>query len=389
MDRAEGNERGRWYLLGGAAAALLAGSVFFLAKPWEGFADEEPELRVSSGTFTSSLDAVLKSEGLGDAERYEVSSALSKKLNLRRLRPGDSYELAFSTWGALASLSVTKDLSYYVLTLSDEGGYGVEVSSVELKGGSGRVSGAITASLWESMSAAGLPPAAILDYADIFSWSVDFLTEVREGDRWSLSWDYRRDPAGKIVSQKITAACYSGAETGRKCAAAWQGSYYDEKGQSLRSMFLRAPLHYRRISSYFTNRRFHPVLKYFRPHHGIDYAAPAGTPVSSVADGTVTFAAWKGGNGKLVIVRHGGGYETTYGHLSRFAKGLRAGRRVAQGDVIGYVGSTGLSSGPHLDFRIKQSGKPLNFLKIKYRAAGGIGGAAKDSVASAIRALGD
>ena len=154
-------------------------------------------------------------------------------------------------------------------------------------------------------------------------------------------------------------------------------------------MFLRAPLHYRRISSYFTNRRFHPVLKYYRPHHGIDYAAPRGTPVSAVADGTVTFAGWKGGNGKLVMLKHGGGYSTTYGHLSGFARGVRSGRRVAQGDVVGYVGSTGLSSGPHLDFRIKQNGKPLNFLKIKYRSSGGVSGKAKAVVAAAIAGLGD
>ncbi len=381
------NERARWLILAGGAAALLAGGLLF-TRPWDALEEEGPGVVVSNGTFTSSLDALLRAEGLSDAERYRVSTALGRKLDLRRLRPEDSYELAVSTSGDLVSLNVTRGLQHYLLTVSDTGELGVDTQSVELKEGSGKISGVIKSSLWESMSAVGVPPAAILDYADIFSWSVDFLTEVRDGDRWALAWEYRTDPAGKVVSQKIKAVYYDGSETGRKSAAAWKDAYYDEKGESLRSMFLRAPLHYRRISSYFTNRRFHPVLKYYRPHQGIDYAAPTGTPVSAVADGSVTFAGWKGDNGKLVMIKHGGGYLTTYGHLSRFARGLRAGRRVSQGDVIGYVGSTGLSSGPHLDFRIKLNGKPLNFLKMKYRGSGAVSGEARARVAAAIAALG-
>lgn len=382
-------ERAKWYLLAGAAAAALLAGGLYLSRPWLPSFPDEPSVTVSSGTITGTLDSVLKAQGLGDADRARISLALSKQLNLRRLRPQDTYELTVSSMGALVSLAINRDLKTYLLSPSETGEYGVYVQDVELAEASGRLSGEITSSLWESMSAAGVPAAAILDYADIFSWSVDFLTEVRDGDRWAMAWTYRKDPSGKVVSQKITAAFYDGRETGRKNAAAWKDNYYDENGESLRSMFLRAPLHYRRISSYFTNRRFHPVLKYYRPHHGIDYAAPRGTPVSAVADGTVTFAGWKGGNGKLVMLKHGGGYSTTYGHLSAFAKGVRSGRRVGQGDVVGYVGSTGLSSGPHLDFRIKLNGKPLNFLKIKYRSSGGVSGTARASVAAAIKALGD
>ncbi len=368
------------------AALLLAAAALLPAGGCGRGAPEGPAVVVSSGTFTSSLDAVLKSGGLDDRERFLVSRALRKDLDLRRLRPEDPYAVSFSTWGALFGLKITRDLREYEVKPSS-GGYAVEVRDVELTSASKKLSGEIRSSLWESMSAAGVPAAVILDYADIFSWSVDFLTEVRDGDRWALSWDYSSDPAGKVVSQKVTAAYYDGAETGRKSAAAWGGGYYDETGDSVRNMFLRAPLHYRRISSYFTNRRFHPVLKIFRPHQGIDYAAPYGTPVSAVADGTVTWAAWKGANGRLVIVRHGAGYETTYGHLSRFAGGVRRGRRVSQGDVIGYVGSSGLSSGPHLDFRIKLRGTPLNFLKMKYRSSGSVSGKAKEAVAAAIKAL--
>jgi len=379
-------ERTRWFILAGAAAAVLLAAVL-----WRGAGRlprvSEPALRVSSGTFSGSLDALLKTEGFDDGDRYRVSKVLSGKLNLRRLRPEDSYAITYSTWGAFKHLVITKDLQNYFLQPSGTGDYSLSLQPVELTTSAGRASGEIRSSLWESMSARGVPPAVILDYADIFSWSVDFLTEVRDGDKWALHWDYQTDPAGRVVSQRVMAAFYDGPETGRKNAAYYSGAYYDEKGESLRSMFLRAPLHYRRISSYFTNRRFHPVLKYFRPHQGIDYAAPSGTPVSAVADGTVDFAAWKGGNGRLIVLRHGSGYESTYGHLSRFAKGVRSGRRVSQGDVIGYVGSTGLSSGPHLDFRVKLNGKPLNFLKIKYRSSGGVSGRAKEAAVAAITAL--
>lgn len=382
------SERTKWLILAGGASGALLAAGLYLAGPWRLSFPEEPSVLISSGTFSGSLDHVLKAEGLGDADRFRISSAMAKELNLRRLRTEDSYELCLSTWGTLVSLTVNSGLKNYLLSPSETGEYGVFVQDVELAEASGKLAGEIKSSLWESMSGAGVPAAAILDYADIFSWSVDFLTEVRDGDRWGMAWHYKTDPSGKVVAQKITAAYYDGKETGRKNAAAWKDAYYDEKGESLRSMFLRAPLHYRRISSYFTNRRFHPVLKFYRPHHGIDYAAPAGTPVSTVADGRVTYAAWKGQNGRLVTVKHGGGYETTYGHLLRYAKGMKSGRRVAQGEVIGYVGSSGLSSGPHLDFRIKLNGKPLNFLKIKYRSSGGVSGKALENVSAAIAELG-
>jgi len=342
---------------------------------------------VVTGTFTASLDLLLKNEGIGDAQRSRVVKALASKINLRRLRPDDSYSIVFSTSGILKYLVITKELNNYVITPATSGVFSLSVQPVAIRTSSSLAGGKITSSLWESMSAAGVPPAVILDYTDVFSWAVDFLTEVRNGDRWSLAWDYSSDPSGKIIAPKITAALYDGKETGRKTAAVYQGAYYDDRGESLRSMFLRAPLHYRRISSYFTNRRFHPVLKYFRPHLGIDYAAQSGTPVSAVADGVVTFAGWKGGNGRLVILRHSAGYETTYGHLSRYARNIARGRRVSQGDVVGYVGSSGLSSGPHLDFRLKQNGRPLNFLKIKYRSSGSVSGKAKEAVAAAIKAL--
>ena len=342
---------------------------------------------ISSGTISGSLDDTLEQRGLADSERYQISKAYSKVLDLRRLRPEDEYLLALSTSARFKYVVITKDLKEYSVFSSTDAVYRAYVENVAISSRVARVTGAIRSSLWESMSSQGVPPDVILDYADVFSWSVDFLTEVRGGDKYDLVYEYSTAPNGKIVSKKILAAVYNGAETGRKIAGVWGKGYYDENAGSVRSLFLRAPLHYRRISSFFTYKRFHPILKYVRPHLGIDYAAQSGTPVSAVADGTVIYAGWKGGNGKLIILRHGAGYVSTYGHLSRFAKGISGGRRVNQGDLIGYVGTTGLSSGPHLDFRVKQNDKPLNFLKIKYRSSGGLSGKDKAAYLGGLKIL--
>jgi len=379
----------------GVKAVILAGSLaaaFIALRTWSshraGTAGTGQELVVSSGTISGSLDDTLKTRGFTDQERYQISKAYSKVLNLRRLRAEDEYSVVFSTSARFKYMFIAKDLKkYYVFPSTHTPACRAFVQEVAVSSSVARVAGTISSSLWESLSAQGVPPDLILDYADVFSWSVDFLTEVRDGDKYDLVYEYATAPNGRIVDKKILAAVYDGSETGRKIAGAWNKGYYDEKGGSVRSMFLRAPLHYRRISSFFTYKRFHPILKYMRPHLGIDYAAPSGTPVSAVADGTVIYAGWKGGNGKLVMLRHGAGYVSTYGHLSRFAKGISGGRRVSQGDLVGYVGTTGLSSGPHLDFRLKQNDKPLNFLKIKYRSSGGLSGKERSGYLAGMKVL--
>ena len=148
--------------------------------------------------------------------------------------------------------------------------------------------------------------------------------------------------------------------------------YYTKEGKSLRKAFLRAPLNYKYISSYFSNNRFHPILRIWRPHLAIDYAAPSGTPVSTIGDGTVIYKGWNVGYGNYIKIRHPNNYETGYGHLSRFASGLKNGQKVKQGEIIGYVGATGLATGPHLDFSISENGKRVDFLKLKLPAASSI-----------------
>jgi murein DD-endopeptidase MepM/ murein hydrolase activator NlpD len=192
-----------------------------------------------------------------------------------------------------------------------------------------------------------------------------------------MVWEQVITDDGCVKDGTVLIASYSGAETGGKVAIHFRSddgneAYYNMKGDSQRRVFLRAPLNYRRISSYFSKSRFHPILRYYRPHLGIDYAAAAGTPVVSIGAGTVDFTGWKDGSGNCIIIRHNGIFTSFYGHLSRYAMGMHRGVHVRQAQLIGYVGSTGLSTGPHLDFRVKKYGNFVNFLNLKIPPAEGV-----------------
>jgi len=233
--------------------------------------------------------------------------------------------------------------------------------------------GIIEESLYQSAMAEEIDFELALSLADIFAWDIDFFVDLRPGDRYEFLYEkHYRD--GKLVSNgRITAAhfyndsiehrAYYYEVTGRGA------DYYDEKGNSLRKQFLKSPLRYSRISSGFSKRRLHPILKIYRPHPGIDYAAPTGTPVVSVGDGRVIYRGWKTGYGKFVAIRHSNRYITTYGHLSRYVSKVRARASVKQGQVIGYVGATGLATGPHLDFRMKKDGRYVDPRKVRFPAA--------------------
>ena len=319
---------------------------------------------ISTGTFKTGLNDALYGFGLSEKEKFKICKAYSKFFNLRRLKPNDEYSVIMSTSGVFKYVSIRRKLKDYLVFRRKDGFVGsvkpVKVTSLIIKS-----SGTISSSLWNSMIFS-IPAETILDFADVFSWTVDFLTEVRKGDKYTVIYKIKKTDKGRIIDKKILAAAYKGSVVGKKTAVKFKNSYYNKKGQSMRSMFLRAPLHYRRISSYFSHRRFHHTLKYVMPHLVIYYAAPIGTPISSVANGRVTYKGWKGGYGRFFSVKHSAGYESTYAHLRRYAKGIKVGKRVKQGDVVGYVGSSGMSTGPHLDFRMKHKGKFINFLRIKY-----------------------
>jgi murein DD-endopeptidase MepM/ murein hydrolase activator NlpD len=207
-----------------------------------------------------------------------------------------------------------------------------------------------------------------LQLSDIFAWDIDFSTDLRNGDTFKIVVEgFYLDGEFKKYGDILSAEFFNNGEVYRAYRFEYNGGadYYDADGKSLRRSFLKAPLNFRRISSGFSKRRLHPILKIFRPHLGVDYAAPTGTPVSTVGDGTVIFAGYKGQNGKIVAIKHVNGYRTYYGHLSKIQRGIRRGTKVKQGQVIGYVGATGLATGPHLDYRIKVNNRFVNPLMLK------------------------
>lgn len=229
----------------------------------------------------------------------------------------------------------------------------------------------ITSSLWQAISSQDLPIELALELSEIYAWTINFFA-LQPGDSVRVLYDEQFVEDSRIGIGRIYAAhFYHGKHwlPAYYLDAGKASGYYDAEGNSLRKTFLKAPLNYKRISSHFTYARKHPVYHVVRPHTGVDYAAPAGTPVVALGDGVVTFKAYKGGGGNTIKIRHNSTYETGYLHLSKYAKGLKVGQYVKQGEVIGYVGSTGASTGPHLDFRVWKHGTPVNPLTLESPSA--------------------
>ena len=233
--------------------------------------------------------------------------------------------------------------------------------------------GVVVTSLWKSAENAQMDPNLISDLAEIFGWQVDFSREVRVKDRWRLSVEQKFIKGEPVGWGSILAAEYENA--GELHTAVLfkfkngDSGYFAPDGSSLRRMFLKSPIKFGRISSRFSKSRFHPILQINRPHLGVDYAAPIGTPIRAVGDGVITFAGWLGGAGKTIKMRHNATYATAFKHLSGYAKNIRNGTRVKQGDIIGYVGSTGLSTGAHLHFEFYQNGQYIDPLGKKFPSA--------------------
>ena len=352
-------------ILGGALWGLDQGrgssSPLFQARP------APPPMIVSMGKIPrgGTLAQVLGDVPLPGEEFLRLTLSLKQVLDPRRLREGDGYKIVRFASGKIREMVLTQGLTEHVVTRSPEGTYSATTRQVPLTTVEHTASGTLDGSLWDSMVKGGISPDLIAAVADVFAWEIDFNVDPRSGDRFAVTWEDQKTPDGHVAARRILAALYTGSQTGRHAVVWFEGEHYNEDGASHQRTFLKAPLAFRRISSHFTLRRFHPILRYYRPHLGIDYAAPTGTPVRTVGDGTVVFKGRKGEFGNYVEVRHNGVYTTCYGHLSRFAKGLSIGKKVEQGDVIAYVGMTGMATGPHLDFRVRQNRKYVNFLTLK------------------------
>ena len=230
----------------------------------------------------------------------------------------------------------------------------------------------ISSSLWADMAKAGSSPALILKLSDIFAWTVDFFG-LQKDDRFRIIYEESEVEGESIGIDTVYFARFTSGDLDKYAVMFDQGDggnvYWDEKGESLRRAFLKAPLEFKRISSGFSYARKHPVTGQVRPHTAVDYAAPTGTPVVAIGDGTVISAGWAGGGGNTVKIRHNSVYTTSYMHLSKYGPGIKAGVHVQQGQVIGYVGMTGTATGPHLDFRVYQNGTAINPLTLESPSA--------------------
>lgn len=314
------------------------------------------------------LGNILSPHGITNRQLYDISNLPSEALNVRKIKAGNKYALFIEkdSLKNVAYFVYEKDLVNYAV-IHFEDSIHVEQKAKAVIVRTEEVSGEIHSSLWESFIDINANPFLAVELSEIFAWSIDFFG-VQEGDRFKVIYDESYVDSNSIGVTTIYGAWFfhSGHEF-------WAipfvqdsvRSFFDEEGNSLRKAFLKAPLRFYRISSGFSNSRMHPILKIRRPHHGVDYVAPTGTPVHAIGDGQVTARAYQRGGGNYVKIKHNSVYSTTYMHLSKFGKGIKQGVYVKQGDVIGYVGSTGLSTGPHLDFRFYKNGQAVNPLRVE------------------------
>ena len=308
------------------------------------------------------LGALLDGLGLTPRDARAAITAAGEHLDVRKIRPGEIGFAYFGSEGEIERLSLRKGNEGWVELASIDNEWRPSwrplVRHVEER----RVDGLLEDALESAIREAGGDPRLAFGMSQVLQWDLDFHRDLRRGDHFTVLYEDVSLDGEPAAPGEIHALVYENRGRAHE-AYAWEGGYYDGEGRPLRKMFRRAPLPFSRVTSHFSRRRFHPVLKVNRPHWGVDYGAPVGTPVQVTADGVVTFAGTSGGAGKMVKVRHPNGYLTAYLHLSGFA--TRSGRKVRQGDVIGYVGSTGLATGPHLDYRVQRHGKWINPLSME------------------------
>lgn len=365
--------------MAGVAGVLVSVSPSRLAEPPAPVITTNRAPIGKGGTF---LVALLR-QGLEIPAASRIVAGLAKRVDFTRVRPSDTIEVTKDDQGTVLGVTyrVTPWDRYEVWRRAgphtQRAGPRVQGEQwvvrkvsipVDLRVES--LSGTIRTSLFDSLDQVGAAPQLVLKFVEIFSWDFDFAADSWPGDRFRLLVE-KRYADGKFAEYgRILIAQYE--HEGRRLTGiaftptAGRAGFYDPEGRSMRKSFLRSPLEFTRITSGYSFARHHPILGGVRPHLAVDYAAPPGTPVRTVADGVVTFSGWNGGYGISVRVRHRAGYETMYNHLSRVGSGIRPGAGVAQGQVIGYVGSTGLSTGPHLDYRVMKHGSFVNPLGEKF-----------------------
>jgi murein DD-endopeptidase MepM/ murein hydrolase activator NlpD len=364
----------------GPALLVLAGISLFAAFLYLGGAfDPNPKTQVAKTESVQllringivekgqSLYEIFKRHGFDPRELFHVKEALAGVHSPREFRSGQPYEIHVDPEKRLhAFVYWVSDDSLVRVTRAGEG-YQAEKLNLEYERKILCLEGSIEDNLIASMGGGPQNLLLALNLSDIFAWDIDFTTALRKGDTYRMLVEglyrdgefrkYGNILAAEFVNDGVLSRAYRFEVDGR-------ADYFDAEGRSLRKAFLKAPLSFRRVSSGFSKSRLHPVLKIRRAHNGTDYVAPKGTPVSAMANGQVLAAGRQGGYGNLVVIRHPNGYKTFYGHLSGFARGVRKGSGVTQGQLIGYVGSTGISTGPHLHFEMRVNDRPVNPRKV-------------------------
>jgi len=325
------------------------------------------------------LAKALIEKNIDNREVYKIVNKLNKIYDLRKSHPADSFIVKYDSLNVIQEFTYIPDkINTYRVLLDTTNNYYTKVDTLKTEKVINICEGEIEYSLWQAVINSGESGAIAMMLSEIFQWDIDFNLDPKKGDKFKIIYEQYNNSQGDFIKYgKILAANYQ-SKSYNKIAYHYKNSkgfskYYDFKGKAFQKAFLRTPLNFTRITSPF-GTRVHPITKKARFHNGVDFAAPYGTPVESVADGTVIHASWKGGHptikgrkggyGKTVIVRHANGYKTLYGHMSSYGK-YKVGTRVKQHDVIGYVGSTGLSTGNHLHYTVYYNGKPINPMKIK------------------------
>lgn len=316
-----------------------------------------------------SLSVILSTHGLTGRQIHDLSVRSKEIFDVRKIRSGQPYAF-FSTKDSLPVpeyfVYEIDPRSYVVYELKGEGKITIGKNPVEWRRKTAR--GKVESSLWNAMADSQTDPLLAVDLSRIFGWTIDFFGLQKE-DEFRVIYEQEYVDGKELANFSVLGAVFRHADSNYYAIPFLQDGevlFYNEQGKSLEGAFLKAPLDYFRISSRFSNSRFHPVLKKYRAHHGVDYAAPVGTPVYAIGSGTVIAKGYQAnGGGNYLKIKHNSTYVTTYMHLSRFEKGIKVGTKVAQKQVIGYVGSTGLATGPHLDFRVFENGRPVNPLTIK------------------------
>lgn len=285
------------------------------------------------------------------------------------LKPGDTINVLVDADKNVRELQYKPDFTTEIDIVKKEDGYRAITKKLPIESRQAFSQGTIKESLFNAALRVDLPSALVFQLVDIFQWDIDFAKDVRPGDTFSVLYDEFYVDGEKVGNGRIRAAEF--VNQGKTYLAVYYtdphgtSGYYTPQGNSLKRRFIRTPVKFTRISSKFTLKRYHPVLHRMRSHKGVDYAAPTGTPVKATANGKIAFRGKKGGYGNAIILQHGKQYSTLYGHMSRFAKGFKTGSKVRQGQVIGYVGMTGLATGPHLHYEFRINNKHHDPLKVK------------------------